>query len=132
MERLPAAIIEHGRALGHVGANILCDRAIVHVAMVLIDVERMFGIPEGDPVAHELSPGSPYLAQRMFRRSGHRFAVKNMRHSTTARACPDSEGTGHALATIGQALPPARSFPLGLAHQLGEAREEVVAVARAG
>src|SRR6266853_1596652 len=34
----------------------------------------------------------------MFRRSGYRFADKNMRHSTESRACPDSEGTGHALA----------------------------------
>src|SRR5262245_22704328 len=33
----------------------------------------------------------------MFRRSGHRLAVKNMRHSTSSRACPDSEGTGRAL-----------------------------------
>src|SRR6267378_2480763 len=35
---------------------------------------------------------------RMFRRSGYRFADKNMRHSMESRACPDSEGTGHALA----------------------------------
>src|SRR5712691_6005660 len=35
----------------------------------------------------------------MFRRSGYRFADKNMRHSTIPRACPDSEGAGHALAS---------------------------------
>src|SRR5438309_1856743 len=29
-------------------------------------------------------------------RGGHRFADKNMRHSITARARPDSEGTGCA------------------------------------
>src|SRR5262245_35464681 len=34
----------------------------------------------------------------MFRRSGHRFADKNIRHSKMHRACPDSNGTGHALA----------------------------------
>src|SRR6266567_3813936 len=33
----------------------------------------------------------------MFRRSGYRFADKNMRHAKISRACPDSEGTGHAL-----------------------------------
>src|SRR6202011_3602786 len=33
----------------------------------------------------------------MFRRSGHRFADKNMRQSITSRAWPDSGGTGHAL-----------------------------------
>src|ERR1043166_8677637 len=33
----------------------------------------------------------------MFRRSGYRFADKNMRQSITSRAWPDSEGTGHAL-----------------------------------
>jgi hypothetical protein len=36
----------------------------------------------------------------MFRRSGYRFADKNMRHSITARARPDSEGTGCAPAPI--------------------------------
>src|SRR5262249_1670363 len=34
----------------------------------------------------------------MFRRSGYRFAAKNMRHSTNSRACSDSNGTEHALA----------------------------------
>src|SRR6266566_752696 len=33
----------------------------------------------------------------MFRRSGYRFADKNMRQSITSRAWPDSEGTGQAL-----------------------------------
>src|ERR1700724_3355412 len=33
----------------------------------------------------------------MFRRSGYRFADKNMRQSITSRTWPDSEGTGHAL-----------------------------------
>src|SRR5438128_1310806 len=33
----------------------------------------------------------------MFRRSGYRFADKNMSQSITSRAWPDSEGTGHAL-----------------------------------
>src|SRR5437879_3692234 len=33
----------------------------------------------------------------MFRRSGYRFAAKNMRHSKAFRAWPDSKGTGHAL-----------------------------------
>src|SRR2546430_7137214 len=33
----------------------------------------------------------------MFRRSGHRFADRNMHQSILSRACPDSEGTGHAL-----------------------------------
>src|SRR5260370_21072467 len=32
----------------------------------------------------------------MFRRSGYRFADKNMRHSMIPGACPDSEGTGYA------------------------------------
>src|ERR1700732_5336565 len=34
----------------------------------------------------------------MFRRSGYRFADKNMRQSIVSRACLDSEGTEHALA----------------------------------
>src|SRR5882672_6903498 len=38
----------------------------------------------------------------MFRRSGYRFADKNMRHSMESRACPDSEGTGHALVGMGE------------------------------
>src|SRR6202011_1953866 len=33
----------------------------------------------------------------MFRRSGHRFADRNMHQSMLSRACPDCEGTGHAL-----------------------------------
>src|ERR1700726_2522303 len=33
----------------------------------------------------------------MFRRSGYRFADKNMRQSRISRACSDSEGTEHAL-----------------------------------
>ena len=36
----------------------------------------------------------------MFRRSGQRFADKNMRHSTSALARPDSEGTGRANAGV--------------------------------
>src|SRR2546421_12983346 len=30
----------------------------------------------------------------MFRRSGFRFAAKNMRHPRAPKACPDSEGNG--------------------------------------
>src|SRR6202011_6338517 len=33
----------------------------------------------------------------MFRRSGYRFADKNMRQSRISRACSDSERTEHAL-----------------------------------
>jgi hypothetical protein len=35
----------------------------------------------------------------MFRRSGYRFADKNMRQSRISRACSDSEGTEQALAS---------------------------------
>jgi hypothetical protein len=38
----------------------------------------------------------------MFRRSGHRFADKNMRQTINARACSDSKGTEHALAADDQ------------------------------
>src|SRR5262245_50117120 len=41
---------------------------------------------------------SPGLDYRMLRLSGHRFAVKDMRHSIVlARVRPDSAGTGRAL-----------------------------------
>src|SRR5712691_6314307 len=45
---------------------------------------------------------------RMFRRSGYRFADKNMRHARIAGACPDSEGTGHALGDARRHGPPRR------------------------
>src|SRR5207237_138404 len=52
----------------------------------------------------------------MFRRSGYRFADKNMRQSITARAWPDSEGTGYALAAAEDRAPiaaAARLVPAG-------------------
>ena len=55
-ERLAAAIVEHRRAGRQMRAHVLRDRAVVHVAMARIDVDRMLGIPEGDPVAHRLVP----------------------------------------------------------------------------
>ena len=56
MERLAAAVVEHRRAGRHVGANVLRNPTVMHVAMTRIDVDRMLGIPEGDPVAHRLVP----------------------------------------------------------------------------
>ena len=59
MQRFAAAVVEHGRAGGQVRADVLRDRAVVHVAMAGIDVDRMLGIPEGDPIAHHFVPRSP-------------------------------------------------------------------------
>src|ERR1700730_6093799 len=36
----------------------------------------------------------------MFRRSGCRFAVKNVRQPNNSRACSDSKGTGQALDSV--------------------------------
>jgi hypothetical protein len=52
VQRLPAAVVEHGRARRQVRADVLRDGAIVDVAMAGIDVDRVLGIPEGDPVTH--------------------------------------------------------------------------------
>ena len=53
---LAAAVVEHGGAGRQVCADVLRNPAVMHVAMASIDVDRMFGIPEGDPVAHSLGP----------------------------------------------------------------------------
>jgi hypothetical protein len=54
-----------------------------------------------DAEAIVVEPANPHgvpFPKRMFRRSGYRFADKNMRQQINSRACPDSEGTGQALA----------------------------------
>src|SRR5919198_4827808 len=55
----------------------------------------------------------------MFRRSGYRFTDKNMRHSYESGACPDSNGTGHALGASQQNLV-VRAFDLPVGSQGGE------------
>ena len=52
VQRLAAAVVEHGRARRQVCADVLRDGAVVDVAMAGIDVDRVLGIPEGDPVTH--------------------------------------------------------------------------------
>src|SRR5262249_11492188 len=42
--------------------DVLRDRAVVHVAMAGIDVDRMLRIPEGDPIAHYCPPARPRRA----------------------------------------------------------------------
>src|SRR5215470_1228235 len=60
--------------------------------------------------------------QRMFRRSGRRFADKNMRKSKKSRACSDSEGTEHALAPLDHPLArePQRELGAHSADLLGD------------
>ena len=67
VQRLAAAIIEHGGASRKVRADVLRNLAVMHVAMARIDVDRMFGIPEGDPVAHRFVPTSPGAGRRTIR-----------------------------------------------------------------
>src|SRR5258708_21417565 len=43
-------------------ADVLRDRAVVHVAMAGVDIDRVLGIPEGDPVAHRACPPLPFAA----------------------------------------------------------------------
>src|SRR5262249_56778566 len=64
----------------------------------------------------------------MFRRSGYRFADKNMRHSTNTRACSDSNGTEHALGEeqsmplrADWSYPTSVRFGAGRIAELGEA-----------
>jgi hypothetical protein len=52
VQRLAAPIVEDARARAHVDENVLRRAAIMYVAMARIDVDRMLGIPEGDPVTH--------------------------------------------------------------------------------
>src|SRR5262249_57045597 len=47
---------------GRLRADVLRDRAVVHVAMAGIDVDRMLRIPEGDPIAHYCPPARPRRA----------------------------------------------------------------------
>ena len=50
--RFAAAIVHHAAAGGHVFADVLRDRAVMHVAVPVIDVnQRMLGVVEADPVA---------------------------------------------------------------------------------
>src|SRR2546421_392924 len=77
MQRFAAAVVEHGRGGRQVRADVLRDRAVVHVAMAGIDVDRMLGIPEGDPIAHHFVPRSPeagglYRNHRPPPQDGHR------------------------------------------------------------
>src|SRR5260370_11167620 len=58
MQRLATAVIEDdGRRRWNVRGNVLGDRAVMHVAMPGADVERVLGIPEGDPIAHGAALG---------------------------------------------------------------------------
>src|SRR5262249_60482690 len=59
MQCFPATVVEHARAGRQVRTDVLRDRVVVHVAVAGIDVDRMLGIPEGDPIAHYFVPRSP-------------------------------------------------------------------------
>src|SRR5262245_8721973 len=65
VERVPATVVEHRAAGRHEGANVLRDRAVMYVAMASVDIDRMLGIPEGDPIAHRLVPCSPNPGGRL-------------------------------------------------------------------
>jgi len=68
MQRLAAAVIEHARLRrGQQPNDIGGNRAVMHVEMARIDVDRVIAVPEADPVLQArlrfspLQPGEPML-----------------------------------------------------------------------
>src|ERR1700730_2951152 len=53
------AVVEDLRVLWDMLRHVGCDSAVVDVAMPGIDVDRMLGIPKGDPFAHHSIPRWP-------------------------------------------------------------------------
>src|ERR1043166_10027465 len=58
----------------------------------------------------------------MFRRSGYRFADKNMRQSRISRACSDSEGTEYALVSLDSEVRAGACGNLGRTSESGHRR----------
>src|SRR6516165_3965191 len=104
VQRLAAAVVEDLRAGRDMLGDVACDGAIVDVAMPGIDVDRMLGIPEGDPFAHHSIP---------------RWS------QVSAKPCLPGKRSSVSLGR----MVTQRSLRAGFFHHLDETCEQIMAVA---